>query len=408
MSELGWPRSPTDLARALVENAPVVYRSGGNRSTDGVVLLRQLEQRMSSWGVTRLAEISELAPGAFPVFQTTRPNLFAHPDAGQNSGSQGKGRTALQSKISCIMEELESYCAEPKCAPLIRASYRDLAKAHVVLPPKRLTHNHDTSLATAREPLMWTPAYSVEQGCEALVPAEAVFFPFTPGGYVTRSCFPCSTNGLAAGATYLEAAIHGLYEVVERCYKACYEVGDAVVHAVDSDLSVPEGQLALHTIELAAPANLPMVVAHLHIGERIYGGYGCSANVELSVERATSEALQAYAVDISGSREDLEVKGAREAADVDTDFPRQTLEEYRSRVVDREFATLREEFDAAVNWLHRFGFPSIAIANLTRAGIDLPVVKVVVPGLPFPEALRYPASDSVTFDQQRFRIAEEP
>ena len=405
--ELGWPRPNAELAEALEANDPIVYTSGGNRSTDGVALLRQLEERMATWGVTRLAEISELAPEAFPVFQTTRPNLLAHPDAGQNTGSQGKGRTALQSKISCIMEELESYCAEPKCARLIRASYRDLEKTHVVLPPKRLTHNCDTRRATAREPLMWTPAHSVEQRCEVLVPAEAVFFPFAPHTYATRSCFPCSSNGLAAGATYLEAAVHGLYEVIERCYKACYEVGEAVVHRTESDVTASEGNLTLYTVQLAVAQNLPMMIAHLRIGERVYGGYGCSANVALTVERATSEALQAYAVDISGSREDLEVKGARDGAKVDTEYPSQKLAEYRAGVVDREFATLREEFDAAVAWLHRFGFPSIAIANLTRTGIDSPVVKVVVPGLPFPEALRYPAAEPRTYTEQHFRIVED-
>ena len=422
--ELGALAGVDALACALQTQEPVVYTASGNRAREGTAFLTEIKRGMHRWGVTRLAEISELAPGAFPVFQTTRPQLHAHPNAGQNSGSQGKGRDRVQAQISAIMEELESFCAEPKSALLVRSSYAQLKRSHLVVPPRRFTHNEDTARASAQTPLMWFEGFSLDARAAVMIPAESVFFPFAPEIYATESFFPCSTNGLAAGATYLEAVIHALYEVIERAYKACYELGDAQIHRLDHEAWLPaaeptlaraadEGALELLSVELdGCETNLPMIVAHLHTMGRTYGGYGCSANVNISVERALSEAMQAYAVDISGSREDLEAKGER-AFRTEKKSPHLavTLEAYRERVFDRQFDTLGDELDALRSWLRGFGFPSVLVANLTRVGIDRPVVKVVVPGMPCPvalrEATRRPATISQTM-RDRYALPANP
>ncbi len=381
---------------------PVVYRDNGNRSTGAVELLGRLEQRLPLLGITRVADISQLTPHVFPVFQSSRPGILTHIACGQNTGSQGKGRTALQAKISCLMEEVESFCCEPVNAPLIRGSYRFLRQHQPVISPRRLTHNDDQSKAAARDPLMWIPALSLEHDCELLVPAETVLFPFCPQDYRTRSFYPCSTNGVAAGGSYLEAVLHALYEVVERCYLALYEVGAAVVTPIaaatiyegfdlqrlNEDLG-EELSLELFAVQIDCRGdNLPMVICHLRGPGKIYGGYGLSASVEMSIDRAVSEALQAYCVDVSGSREDLDYKRARlspgAAAAGKLCGPGQplSLAELLRRVIHRDFDDLHDELLHLTAWVHRFGFPNICVANLTRVGIDVPVVRAVVPGLP--------------------------
>lgn len=414
MIELGALRGPAALRQGLGAHEPVRYTDGGNRSTDGHELLRRLEELAPRLGVTRLGEISELAPYAFPVFQSARPNIYTHVACGQNTGSQGKGRTPLQAKLSCLMEEVESYSAEPKNVMLIRGTYRGLSRSHVCAYPRKLTHNYQRAKAASTKPLMWTRAYSIEHDCELLVPAETVFFPFCPEDYETESFFPCSSNGLAAGATYLEAVLHGLYEVVERCYVAHYEIGAAAVDALSltdvSAVDVPgllersygTGDLSLLWVRLAANRNLPMVIARLRVLGDAYGGYGCSANVTQAVDRALSEALQSLAVNISGTREDLEDKrgpGRAERTPVEQELV--GLDEMRRVCGDRSFDDLRTELDHLLEFVHELGYQNVFVADLTRAGVDIPVVKVVLPGMPCKMAQREEVTRPLTFEMRR-------
>ncbi len=395
--------SPTSaLAVGLARHEPVLYADNGFRSSDGKALLTRLERLLPTLGVSRIAELSQLSPLGFPVYQSTRPGIISHPECGQNTGSQGKGRTPLQSKLSCLMEELESICAEPRAPLLVRANYEVLRRRGLVIDPATLTcceggpAHHDEALMWIRG---WRLAAFQQPGADVWLPAETVFFPFFPERYATASRFPCSSNGLAAGASYLEAVVHGLYEVVERAYQAFYQRGEARVRditatALDMHLDKrarglfgdPDA-IELLTIELPpARHNLPMVVCLIHNAHCSYAGYGCSATVEISIARAVSEALQAYAVDISGSREDL--AAVRPTTTKRVGAKRHSLESYRARVINKTFDTLNQEFEHLCHWVRSFGFPEIVVCDLTRGGIDIPVVKVVVPGLPCPDSLR--------------------
>ena len=49
---------------------------------------------------------------------------------------------------------------------------------------------------------------------------------------------------------------------------------------------------------------------------------------------------------------------------------------------------LHAELELLLGWLADAGYPRVLAVNLTRAGIDIPVVKVIVPGLPMNRVLR--------------------
>ena len=49
------------------------------------------------------------------------------------------------------------------------------------------------------------------------------------------------------------------------------------------------------------------------------------------------------------------------------------------RVHDKHFSSLNQEYKFLVNWVHELSFDRIFVANLTRIGIDIPVVKVIIP-----------------------------
>jgi ribosomal protein S12 methylthiotransferase accessory factor len=221
--------------------------------------------------------------------------------------------------------------------------------------------------------------------------------------------FCSSSNGAAAGSTYLEATIHALYELIERHYYALWESGRLRGEAFLSDEldSVPnmsqfrkaiDGEFEIELLGLQLPGikNLPMVVCWLlrQDGAWLYGS-GCGPTLDIAIQRAVSEAVQAWSVVESGTREDL-TEGETVSVASSKQFPRVrrlTRSSYLRSAPDRFFTDLQDEFRFLKNWLRRAGFPSIAIANLTRHGLDIPVVRAIVPGL---QASRRFGLDSTT------------
>jgi ribosomal protein S12 methylthiotransferase accessory factor YcaO len=123
-------------------------------------------------------------------------------------------------------------------------------------------------------------------------------------------------------------------------------------------------------------------------GEWLYGS-GCASNVNMAIHRAVSEAVQAYCVLVSGTREDMATPtmlGSLEG------FPRtQTLTRraYLKTSYNKYFDDLQDEYRFLRRWLKRAGFPFLAIANLSRRGLDIPVVRAIVPGLATQAERRY-------------------
>jgi YcaO-like protein with predicted kinase domain len=390
-----------DIGAHLGDDRHVAFRENGNRIADPGAMIARLEPLLERVGITRVADVSALSTHPFPVFQAVRPNLHFHTRVGQNTGSQGKGPSAPQARVSAAMEALEGYCAEPRGPiALVRGSFELLHRQHVVLDPRALQRRAWAAPPALDEPLMWTDAFCPSLGEPALVPAEAVFFPFLPEDYATRTIFPCGSNGLASGATYLEAVTHALYELIERHYLCEWQEGRAaierchlqgLVDIADHAENAPDFELALHALSLPSAPNFPVMVCALTdvAANKRFTGAGCAGAIETAVSRAVSEAWQAATTVASGAREDL----AQPAHASAPSFPEErTLraEELRARVVDRSFTSLREEYHSLLSWLRSHRMERVLIANLTRVGVDVPVVKAVVPGLTWNAALRDP------------------
>ena len=113
----------------------------------------------------------------------------------------------------------------------------------------------------------------------------------------------------------------------------------------------------------------------------------------MSITRAITEGFQSRAIYISGAREDIfkkVVKGHHTTPDrfsatklISKNIPRITLAGMREKCHDINFKTLKEEYDFLINWVHDAGFPLICLCNLSRHGVDIPVVKAVIPGMTF-------------------------
>ncbi|MFZ3231540.1 MAG: YcaO-like family protein [Pseudobdellovibrio sp.] len=404
--ELGRQHTIQELQAGLLHNEIVVYRKNGNRRIKSGAFLKAINKIIPKIGVTRVADISYLVAIPFPVFQSCRPNYFMHSSLGQNSGSQGKGGYRTQAIISCLMETIEGYSCEPRNPSLIRASYNFLKNHKLVYPSQKFIHSDKIKAPTDNEPLMWTPAYCILTKTEVLIPAELIYFPFLSLDYNTRSIFPSGSNGLASGSSYLEATIHALYELIERNYAYFFDIGKIKIEAIYDQELLNKGilhfknkysneyEIQFYALELYhTKKNMPLIFCTLVSSTETFTGWGLSSTVDISIDRAFSEAIQNMAVHISGTREDLknDTKCTNYNPFHKTPQPKKRtlrINNFRNRVHDKTFKSLNEEYKFILKWLQQLGYNTIFVANLTRVGVDIPVVKVVIPGFQLPNSLK--------------------
>lgn len=408
MPELLAAHGPRALLDAMERREPIVYRENGSRARTPEAFLAELLPVVPRVGIRRVFRLPSLLSDAFFVYQGVRDNLLFHPVTGQSAHSEGKGKRRAQAMVSCLMEGVEKFCAEPRSPALVRGSFAQLSAVHRVVDPSSLLRSDGAGDVAPDTALVWTPAADLRAGVEVLVPAESAFFPFGTATYGTPSLFPTGTNGLASGATMLEAVVHALTELVERMYTHRLEQGDACVEcmfehectdpAVAALAARDDVQLQLHAVRIGAGTrDLAMVVAFLVGEQSVFMGRACGLDVDDAIVRAVSEAVQAHAVTMCGSRDHLVRTGpARSDAappppEPDLDLPEYrtlSIADYRGRVLAHDVDDLHGELELLLGWLAEAGHPRVLAVNLTRHGIDVPVVKVIVPGLPMNRVLR--------------------
>ena len=160
------------------------------------------------FGVTRLADVTGLDVLGIPVWMAVRP-------LGQTASiSQGKGATHLHAMVSAVMEAIELWHAE--CVPPPVAC-QSAAAAGLSLPyDVRSITQWPGSLLTDETRLDWTIGRGLASGADTPVPVDAVSLASdVDRGWRPRGILR-SSNGLASGNSLAEAALHALYEVIER------------------------------------------------------------------------------------------------------------------------------------------------------------------------------------------------
>jgi YcaO-like protein with predicted kinase domain len=414
------------LIAALDADERVLCLGAGARAVSADELLRRIEPRAASCGVTSVTALTG-PEERHHVYQACRPHVQFHPVTGQSAHAEGRGWTREQARLSCLMEAIERYSAEPRNERLIRGSYSFLKRQHRVARPDLFLARAGAGVVSEDEPLMWAQASDVDARTTLLIPAQCVYNPFATASYQTRSVIAGGgSSGLASGATLLEATLHGLYELIERFYTSELERGRAELEALwenelDLDLGALPAGCDVQVYSARSPrlrGDLAMVIAIVVGEEGAFMGRCVTAQLTGAVQRAYSEALQARVVTLHGARAHLgfgapppttpaALEGAVPAPEAQLDaagelvFPDRRslrLAQLRERVGDRRFANLGEELSMLRGWLADAGFPALFVANLTRIGLDVPVVRCVVPGLPMSPRARGVVSNG--FDER--------
>jgi len=347
-------------------------------------------------GITRTADVTGLDRVGIDVFHTVRP--LAMP--GLNTVTSGKGVTRKAARVSAIMEAIERFWCEPRLAAsedFHRSSYADLlANGEPALDPRRLIPRASSDW-TPSSVITWYPARELSTDTVVLIPALAVFTPFTH----ENGLFSSNTIGLAIGNSPKEALLHGLLEIVEHDSTAFGEtlrLGASLrMDRLPSAIGALVEKFTRAGVELdlfAYVTELGITTVHATTKDRVHedgmlfnGGVGCHLDPQIAATRAITEVAQSRLNVLAGAREDFDQQAYRRHASYN-----EVLTRYERWRLGREtavFDTLPSlatgnidgDLTLIIERLGRSGIGPIFCVELAPEGYPFSVTKVVVPGM---------------------------
>jgi ribosomal protein S12 methylthiotransferase accessory factor len=260
-------------------------------------------------GITRVADLTWLDDIGIPTVQAVRPASLTL------SVSQGKAATYRAAQVSAVMESMENWHCENVTPDLLGTATSDLASDLTYDPG--LLRRLPGSLYHPRAKLDWMAATTLLTGRKTWVPWQAVIVNVAVDDVWDPPIFAMDTTGLASGNSYHEAALHGLYEIMERHSLATGEPGSTLFEVPLDDVSGSSCVPLIEKIHLAG-SQLQIVridtwdgfycfTAELRspMAELPFSGSGLHHDPNVALSRAITEAAQSRLTTISGAREDL-------------------------------------------------------------------------------------------------------
>lgn len=412
-------RSPSPFE--LVAGGRPVMTSGGYRTVSSRATVARFRKHVSplTGVVSRLERIEVDLPlntSYYAKHNFSAPAKTVNELRGGLEGSSfGKGSTAEQGEASALMEAIERYSGVFQ-GDEIRTTKRfdDFPAEEAIRPNDVLLFSeeqyrrglspipsHDDepmspALFDGSVEMEWSPVWSLRDKRFRYLPTSLLYFYYT-GPAVP---FHADSNGCAAGNTREEAIVQGFLELVERDAYAIWWYNRLQRPAVDlaqfedSYVRDLQTQLAetgkrLWVLDITSDLGIPsfVAVAHwMHEGaEFIEFGSGSHFDARIAMLRTLTELNQFMSMElISGG-------GARLQGSLDgmtplrlADYP--FLSPGDDLAVESEFdskfgrLTTDEQVMTCVQLAERHGHDFLVL-DQTRPDIEVPVVRVIVPGI---------------------------
>lgn len=374
---------------------------------DSLILADAIAEKM---GVTRVTDITWLDKIGMPVYAGIRP--FAA--KGSLNVHNGKGMRPNEAKIGAFMESIEFSLAEGMKHQHEIKKYT-LKEIQASLPAGLAFSSFGAKLGvtlTPEEEIYCVHATDIIGGGEALIPAELVFHPVNLAGQ--RSLYGgTTTNGLCSGNSKMEAAIHGVCEVLERDVKS-FDIINDCSYLVDRNTEpevikalrkkIEDAGLMLALRKTPNEFNLPYFSAFVLEPDNqspisIADGYGLHPVAEIAAIRAITEAAQSRLTHIHGGRDDIVkriffyqqnphldeeiiMNNIREKilnSEYITSFITPDEEGYVPESVEKLWHYIKEKMVSA-------GFHHCFVYELNPEGFPFSVLRVVVPKAEFIES----------------------
>jgi putative methanogenesis marker protein 1 len=373
------------------------YTADGQRTVDPSTTLRRVEPLCKIAGVTRVADITGLDRVGIPVFSSIRPNA----ESGAITVYNGKGASTEQAKVSAIMEALERYSGEVRGDSIVRKGIEDMLASENAIDPRSLILPQSTASLVMQRNVGWVKGFDLMEREDVFVPASAVFHPYD--SRLDLPLFRTNTNGLASGNTMEEAVVHALCEVVERDAWSICEAKRRPVADIEppTDDALIQSMLQrftsqgieVHLKDLTSDVGLPTFAAaaddvRLQDPALLCLGMGTHLSPRITVIRALTEVAQSRLTQIHGAREDTTRGGPARQLGYERLkrlnsmwFGPAQKKEALSSIHGYDTPDLYEDLMIVLEHLRGRGFRKAVAVDLTRKELDVPVVRVIVPGM---------------------------
>jgi ribosomal protein S12 methylthiotransferase accessory factor len=381
-----------------LQRTPKASADTGIRTVLPAETLKRVLPLLAKAGIDPLEDITTKDNIGIPVFSIAR-RTTAH---GITKYYNGKGPTQEQAKASAIMEAMERYSAEVReTDEIIYGTVDDagstgimtLDPAEMILPPRVMNYYRNDLIA-------WCRGYEMFRGEEIWVPACAVYHPYFTDGDI--QLFRYHTNGLAAGNTMEEAILHSMLELVERDAWSIYEFRErpgADIIVSDDSLCAQlikrfnDSGVEIYLKDLTSDIGIPTIGAaaddvFTKDPELLSIGVGTHLNPEIAAVRALTEVAQSRTTHKHGSKINAKIQDANRSAGYEN------LKKINRMWYSRTGSTLRldeikrldtpyvlDDIEAVFERLAECGFDKVIAVDLTRPEINVPAVRMIIPGL---------------------------
>ncbi len=397
-----------------------VMTSGGYRTMSSHATVARYRKHISplTGVVSRLERIETDLPlntSYFAKHNFSAPSKTVHELRGALEGSSfGKGSTAEQGQASALMEAIERYSGVFQ-GDEIRAKkrFKDFAEGEAILPNSVLNFSEEQyRLGLAEMPgpddepvspylfdteseMEWSPLWSLRDKCFRYLPTSVLYFYYA--GHVIP--FHADSNGCAAGNTREEAIVQGFLELVERDSYAIWwynrlkrpavnldQFNDSYVR--DLQIQLAESGKRLWVLDITSDLGIPCFVAMAHWekggAEYIDFGSGAHFDARIAMLRTLTELNQFLSIETiaSGARMQESLDGVAPLRLADHPFLLPGDGEVLKAEFDSKFSHMEtdKQVAACVAIAERQGLDFLVL-DQTRPDIEVPVVRVVVPGL---------------------------
>ncbi len=381
----------------MFKKVPVTYFGCTHRAIPPERTIANVEGKLRRAGVTRIAEITHLDRLGIPVYSAIRPGAAE----GAVSIYAGKGATKNQAKASAMMEAFERYSAEINIEDAQMFETGLYGEIEGAINPETLILPQQ-SYKPDETRLDWVKTVDMTDDEEYLAPVNAIYHPYIPRGGAVL--FKSNTNGLASGNRIEEAVYHGITEVVERDAWSIFEAkkkcrGEVVCDGTENPLirdmlhKFDQSEIEVKLLDLTADVDITTIAAVaddtvLRDPALLSLGVGTHLNPEVAVIRALTEVAQSRATQIHGTREDtnravfMRKAGYERMKRINKHWFSDSHKLIDiSRIKDKSKPTFKEDIETCVNILKKNGFDKIYYTDLTRREIEIPVARVIIPGM---------------------------
>lgn len=358
----------------------IVYRTGTYRAADPVQTWQRVAPMLGRFGITRVADITRLDDIGLPVHAAYRPAGLGY------AVSMGTGVTVPHSRVSAVMESIESWHGENLQLPVVtRAPAAALDLGYDV----RGLNLAPRSPLTPAVVLDWVSGRGLLTGRDILAPVDAIRLDGTGPRDWRTMLFRTTSEGLATGNTAADAVLHGLHELAERA-SLVWQRGRPRRYVDPGTCRDPvTGQIyaalrsagcAVLVRDITGPTGLPCYAATIWSADVPIrcAGFACHVRADIAVGRALAEAVLTRLAAISGARDDIDGATYREMTELVEPARLDSISDRNDWADDGDLQSVIQHCASLVAAVT--GSEPFAV-RLDHDDIGIPAVKVFTPGL---------------------------